>query len=99
MRLSEAEIGAIKALAAKWFGEGSRVRLFGSRADMHAKGGDIDLHIVAGDSAAATLKNEIAFVLDLQDSIGEQKIDVVVRAAEASPTGIDLVVAERGLLL
>jgi len=75
------------------------VRVFGSRVDMHTKGGDIDLHIVAGDCTAATLKNEIAFVLDLQDGIGEQKIDVVVRTADASPTGIDLVAAEYGLTL
>jgi predicted nucleotidyltransferase len=99
MRISETEIEAIKALAAKWFGNGSRVRLFGSRADMQAKGGDIDLHIVAGSSAAATLKNEIAFVLDLQDRIGDQKIDVIVRRADEAPMGIDLVAAERGLLL
>jgi predicted nucleotidyltransferase len=45
MRLSEAEVAYIKATIAECFGAGSRVLLFGSRADDAKRGGDVDLYV------------------------------------------------------
>jgi len=99
MRISDAETRAIKQVAAKWFGERAVVRLFGSRADDRAKGGDIDLHIVAAPEHAADTRAEIGFSLELQERIGWQKIDLVVRPARFEPEAIDAIALEKGVRL
>ena len=45
MRLSQSDIDAIKTVVSENCGEGAVVRLFGSRLDDTAKGGDIDLMV------------------------------------------------------
>ena len=53
--------------------------IFGSRADLTKKGGDIDLYI---ETHASTIDDAFVmkqkFLTDLIDKIGEQKIDVVL---------------------
>lgn len=43
MRLSQEHIKQLKRLAAEEAGSGARLRLFGSRVDDAARGGDVDL--------------------------------------------------------
>jgi hypothetical protein len=45
MRLTPAQIDAIKSTATAVLGEGAQVTLFGSRVNDTAKGGDVDLMI------------------------------------------------------
>jgi len=45
VRLSEYEIRIIKETAKEIFGKGAKVYIFGSRADLTKKGGDIDIFI------------------------------------------------------
>jgi predicted nucleotidyltransferase len=99
MRLTDAEIKAIKTCAKRFFGENASVRLFGSRADDGAAGGDLDLHIEAEAAGLATLANELAFSAELKDMIGEQRIDVVVRPPAYDPKPIDRIALETGVLL
>ena len=84
MRLSEAERKAIKDCAAEVFGSQAEVRLFGSRVDDSALGGDIDLYVET--DREVPLSDELTFKSRLKDRIGEQKIDIVihVRGSEAS---------------
>jgi len=95
MRLSEKEIRAIKTCSAIYF-PGSKLYLFGSRADDLKKGGDIDLYI---ETTLNDLdKRKIDFLTRLQQEIGEQKIDLVINEGkldkqifvEAKSTGIQL---------
>jgi predicted nucleotidyltransferase len=45
MRITQRQRAAIVEATREIFGEQSTVRLFGSRADDSARGGDIDLHV------------------------------------------------------
>ena len=81
MRLTDAEVAAIKAPAAMAFGETAVVRLFGSRVDDSLRGGDIDL-LVEVDRIEDQRRQKAAF----QDSFW----------ALAEPRKVDLLVAVRG---
>lgn len=99
MRLTEGERDAIVLLARQFFGAGAVVRLFGSRLDDDRDGGDIDLHIEAETPAAATLRNELGFAVELKDRIGDVPVDVIVRAPGYWPRGIDQVALGSGVVL
>lgn len=79
MRLSEHEIASILKVARLIYGKDVQVYLYGSRADDTKKGGDIDLLITSSASKTDTLnfENKLNFLANLQDQIGDQKIDVV----------------------
>ena len=71
---------AIDAAASKKGISWKRISLFGSRIDPSAKGGDIDLYVEIdavppGIDAAAFART---LRLEIQDRIGERKIDVLV---------------------
>ncbi len=99
MRLSDAEVDLIKSTATKWFGADCAVRLFGSRVNDAAKGGDIDLHVITSKPEMATLDAELGFVVDLKGKIGDQRIDLVLRTAHSPEHSIDKIAKTRGVLL
>jgi len=78
MRLTETQIHAITSLGRKFFGEKTKIFLFGSRTDDTKKGGDIDLFISNTDESRLTLNIKILFLAELKQLIGDQKIDVVL---------------------
>lgn len=98
MRLSTHEIAAIKAAAVEAFGPDTVVRLFGSRLDDGARGGDIDLHIETG-----TLGNEWdardRFRDRLFRDIPPQKVDVVISCRGGSPKGFERIGYRDGVVL
>jgi predicted nucleotidyltransferase len=99
MRLTPSEIEEIQACARRYFGEGAVVRLFGSRIDERRCGGDIDLHIETESAEYATLSNELKFADELKGRIGDQRIDVIVRAPNYTPRAIDEIAVETGMVL
>lgn len=99
MRLTATERDAIQACAARHFGAGCKVRLFGSRTDDALRGGDIDLHIETSSDDVATLATELTFRLALADLIGEQQVDVIVRGPGNVPKTIDLIAHRTGLVI
>ncbi len=94
MRLSWFEIKNILAIKSRVFGSGVKVYLFGSRIDDNEKGGDIDLFIEY--DGADKFEKKIALLLQLQDVIGEQKIDIVFSSSvdrlieEEAKKGVEL---------
>jgi len=99
LRLTEEEIKAIKETSKEVFGKDVKVWIFGSRTDLSKKGGDIDIYIEIPDfDADKIFDKKIKFLVDLEDKIGEQKIDVIVApygckkyyCLEAKNTGIML---------
>ena len=77
MRLSLSEIKIIVQLKNKYFGETSKIFLFGSRVDDSKKGGDIDLYLIPNNQENITSK-KIDFLVNLKNIIGEQKIDLIL---------------------
>lgn len=80
MRLTRTERHAIAEAARATWGDGARVRLFGSRTDDTARGGDIDLLVASPGttSAADWVAQRSAFMARLYAQIGERRIDVLL---------------------
>lgn len=79
VRLSEYDLNALQTLFRKYFLADDQLWLFGSRTQPQKKGGDIDLYIethVEDINEAIDMQNH--FISDLEQAIGEQKIDVVL---------------------
>jgi predicted nucleotidyltransferase len=77
IRLNDWECQEIIESFESFFEPGDHLWLFGSRADMTRKGGDIDLFIESSLSLEDAYKKKIDFLIDLDKRIGEQRIDVV----------------------
>jgi len=95
MRLNNKEVEAIKNCFKEVF-ENGKIYLFGSRVDGSQKGGDIDLYIIT-DQTENLLMKKIDFLVKLKQSIGDQKIDVIISRdktrlieQEALKNGIEL---------
>lgn len=82
MRLEEAEIAGIRAAVAEVYGPGASVKLFGSRLDDGARGGDIDLLVET--PAQPEVAQEIALGAALEARLGARKIDVLVVGPEGA---------------
>lgn len=79
VRLTPDEVDAICAAFRQFFAPDDHLWFFGSRANLNARGGDIDLYVETTLSAEEAVKGERSFVAELYTKIGEQKIDVVLR--------------------
>lgn len=101
MRLSERDLKSIISIFKKYFKEGDQLWLFGSRVDHARKGGDIDLYIESSEvDRTCLLQKKVSFLSALKAAIGDQKIDLVIKAGgdemsaichEARETGVRLV--------
>jgi len=76
MRLSENIRTIIREAALRHFN--APVRLFGSRLDDNARGGDIDLYIECDLPAEEIAQRRIRLLAQLQRELGERRIDLVV---------------------
>ena len=99
MRLQPHEVSAIKDCAHAHFGAQAIVRLFGSRVRDDLRGGDIDLHIVAEDAVRADFAAEVGFKQDLMARIGEQRVDVVLKAPEEPLDSFDRIALATSIVL
>ena len=78
LRLKPEEIRAIRDCVAEVFGADTPVWLFGSRADDRQRGGDIDLFLETTLDADERLRRRFRLLSQLQQRLGEQKIDLVL---------------------
>lgn len=99
MRLTPWEVEAIRRCAKRHFGERCVVRLFGSRVNDAARGGDIDLHIEADSPERAGLARELQFKQELKELIGDERVDVVVRPPNYTARTIDEIAVGTGVRL
>lgn len=99
MRLSKDQRNAILEETARIFGTGAELRLFGSRVDDNAGGGDIDLRIEANGTAAELLDMELELRARLARRLGERRIDIVVHVRGQRPRPIDEHARRTGIVL
>jgi len=81
VRLNKLEIDAIKQ-SVQTFDPHAKIYLFGSRADMNKKGGDIDLLIL---SQTLNYEDKLRIKVRLFDLIEEQKVDIVIAKDTVDP--------------
>ena len=74
VRLKEEEINAIKTTI-KQFDPEAKIFIYGSRADLSKKGGDIDILII---SDKISLQEQLKIKAKLITKLGDRKIDLVI---------------------
>ena len=83
IRLPKDVIDEIVNLSKKYFGQDSRVWIFGSRADLTKRGGDIDIYIETPEYNNI-IDKKLDFLVELDKKIGEQKVDLVVKPLDSN---------------
>lgn len=96
MRLKVRETEIIKQVAKQYFGEESKIYLFGSRVLNDRKCGDIDLYIET--TSTDVFDKKIKMLQALYKQLGEQKIDIVVNNF-TYPLYIYEIARQEGILL
>lgn len=83
IRLSDAEVLAIGKAFRLCFSPNDHLWLFGSRVNLDKRGGDIDLYIetIINDPNEVNA-SKLRFLSELEGSVGEQKIDVVIKSGD-----------------
>ncbi|MES2339401.1 MAG: nucleotidyltransferase domain-containing protein [Pseudomonadota bacterium] len=98
MRLPPDYVVAIKTAAREAFGDGTVVRLFGSRVRDDLRGGDIDLHVEV-DPLTDEYRAKIRFEDILFTKLPPQKVDVVVSQRGREPKAFERIAYRDGVVL
>lgn len=99
MRLIPDQQRAIREEVTRVFGPDAVVRLFGSRVDDSARGGDVDLHVESTGTPAELLDRELRLHARLMRRLGERHIDIVVHGSQGPLRAIDEHAKQTGVLL
>jgi predicted nucleotidyltransferase len=99
MRLTPAQIDTIKNAAKAVLGDGAQVTLFGSRVDDSLKGGDIDL-LLELDTPVPNKPQAIGQIYArLIRQLGDQKIDILIKDANAQQAAVFDIAQQTGIRL
>jgi len=99
MRLSEAHIQSIRLLALQVAGEQARVRVFGSRLDDTARGGDLDLMLEVGEPVENPALLSARLAARVSRAMNGRKVDVLVCAPNLKRLPIHEIAFSEGQLL
>jgi predicted nucleotidyltransferase len=99
MRLTSEQASIIHQAAHRRFDVNARVWLFGSRVDDNARGGDIDRMIEAPTAPDNDFRDSLALETDLQNALGDQKIDILLFHPGNQETPIHRIAKETGFEL
>ena len=81
IRLTDFEVLTISKAFRMYFLPNDHLWLFGSRADLSRRGGDIDLYIETHMNVNEISKSKTSFLVKLEKELGEQKIDIVIKSS------------------
>lgn len=99
MRLSAEHIRVLKQLAGEEAGPQARLRLFGSRLDDSARGGDVDLLLEVDTPVADPAPLIARLSARASRAIGGRKVDVLLLAPNLLRQPIHDLAREQGVLL
>lgn len=99
MRLSAKHVELIKQAAFEIFGERVKVRLFGSKADDRAKGGDIDLLVISETEVDSPVNLSAMLAARMYRALNGRKVDVIVEAPNIEKQPIHEIAKRTGVLL
>ncbi|MGE4534760.1 nucleotidyltransferase domain-containing protein [Halomonas sp.] len=99
MRLSQSDIDAIKAVVTENCGERAVVRLFGSRLDDTAKGGDIDLMVELDEAVEHPARLSAWLSVKIMRATQGRKVDVILSAPNLEELSIHRIAREQGVIL
>lgn len=99
MRLSTFAGSTIRETVQSVLGPDARVRLFGSRTDDSARGGDIDLLIESDTVVEQPVLMAARIGALLQLALGDQRIDVLIAAPNVPEQAIHQVARASGIAL
>ena len=99
MRLAQQQIDVIKRSVAEIFGSDTQVKLFGSRVDDNAKGGDIDLLIISPSAIEHPLSLASKLAAKIYRVCHGRKTDIVVDAPNIEKQPIHSIANQTGILL
>lgn len=96
MRLTTQQRQMIRRFAAQLAGHNCRIRLFGSRLDDSARGGDVDLILECSEPVAdpADLSSRLAALISR--ALHGRKVDVIVSAPNLRRLPIHELASEQG---
>ncbi|NBQ68433.1 MAG: nucleotidyltransferase domain-containing protein [Nitrosomonadaceae bacterium] len=89
----------IRAIVHDLLGDRTRIRIFGSRAKVDEKGGDIDLLIETEQKLADRVSIACRLTSQLQMKLGDQKIDVIIVDPETREQPIHQIARQTGVVL
>lgn len=81
------------------YGDRAQVRLFGSRLDDAAKGGDIDLHVRIQGEVSNPIWEASLLAAQLQRLLDGRKVDVRLLDKTQTTLPVDTVALSQGVLL
>jgi len=99
MRLSLSTRSTIRDTVRSVVGPDATVRLFGSRTDDDARGGDIDLLVESNQVIAQPALVSARIGACLQLALGDQRIDVVIAAPNIPEQSIHSIARATGVML
>ena len=99
MRLTPEAIAIIVETVKTRLGDEAQVRLFGSRLDDSAKGGDIDLHVSVSQPLTNWVWESAQLAAKLERLLDGRKVDVRLIDATQQAQPIDRIAMQEGVLL
>jgi predicted nucleotidyltransferase len=99
MRLTDYQIQAIRRLAREVAGDQARVRVFGSRLDDTARGGDLDLMLELPEPVDNPALMAARMAAKVSRTMSGRKVDVLLSAPNLMRLPIHDIAFEEGQLL
>lgn len=99
MRLTQRQIAVIREIVAEMAGSDATVRLFGSRLDDAAKGGDVDLMVEVPHPVKEPAPLAARIAGRISRAMSGRKVDVVICAPNLMRLPIHEAALSKGVLL